>query len=197
MLIRKLVTHPYTQIDRLQGRIHGIPDELLWSRLPYWFEKEGGGQPWWMAIPRSEGRWWFPQQGNYHPLEERQEFARKIAAYMNLQCRHGGAWMAGYLFQGRTFYMLWKDPDGDIQTPIEVEQSWFEYQYWKLEDFGAQGEQAWKIWAGWMIDMELKSWQQKKVAQGEPTTAMLKPRTWQEQEEIEDMLVGALPGTEW
>jgi hypothetical protein len=123
---------------------HNLPDKWLTARAVSWMNSETTGR-WWLMSYTANGTPVSASSKGYQPSIERQEFAKNICEYLNLQNNADGAWMAGFVDKDheQSFYLLWKDCDGDIRIPIEFPQSFIELStVWKLDDFLGHSAEA-------------------------------------------------------
>ena len=160
--------------EKLNEAIHELPENWLRARVRGWMNlNESPDQDWWVGTYTADGRWiWASSnQDTYTPLMHRVEFARRVCRFINKNCAHGGAWLAGWIRGGHEFYLLWKDPDGDIQIPLEFGQPFTVLNGWTNNDIAEHCEQAHAVWVEWHRNLDKTGSQEKKLAQGEQVSA--------------------------
>lgn len=156
--------------EKLNESVLELPENWLRSRVRAWMDStESPDMDWWIGSYTPEGTWIWASSGknSYTPLMHRIDFARRICKYVNRDCNNGGAWLAGWIRNGREFYLLWKDPDGDIAIPMEFPQPFNTLVGWNNEDFAEHCAQAHATWVEWHKNMEYSRNQQRKLAQGD------------------------------
>lgn len=148
---------------------HSLTDELLRARVRGWMNLEAGGHDFWIGTHTTEGRWIHcaSRRDTYAPSSEKRAFAMRVCLHINKQLTMGGAWLCGWLLDGSRFYLLWKDPDGDIQIPIECDKSFAHISEWELDAWSRLCFEALTAWAEIHAGPELARGQGKLVAQGE------------------------------
>lgn len=157
--------------DAASERIHTMPEEWLRSRVRGWMNiTESPNLDFWIGTYTSEGRWisCSSRDNNYVPMMHRVEYARNICRLVNRHCAQGGAWLAGWIRGGHEFYLLWKDPDGDISVPIECDKPFTELMGWKNDVWVMHCNNALKIKREIDEVAEVSPSQQVKLAQGQP-----------------------------
>lgn len=157
---------------RAEQNTHNLPDKWLGARVSGWMFSEAKGSEWWICAVQTDGKWRyasFPEGDACQLHHDHRELARKVCRFLNRECSHGGAWLAGWI--GQQFYMLWKDADGDIQIPIECPVPFERFKTWEMNDFAEHAEQAHRIWMEWHYRMEYGHGQRVKLAQGERLSA--------------------------
>ncbi len=173
---------PADDMDGAEGQrvlypTHQVANEYMATRVATWFHTEYVGKRAWMALLSGDGTWfyWNKTYAMGIPPYEKREYARRICAYINRHCHHDGVWICGWLSDHwETFYLLWKDADGDIHVPIEThgwQAGWEALRdKWTDEDWGNHCDAAWQIWYDAIQSLELKEGQSVKFAQGQPFT---------------------------
>lgn len=84
-------------------------------------------------------------------------FASQTLSFINRQIHHDGAWCMVFTHPRppippemrvsfQRFVLLWLDKDGDVQFPIEHDQSIMEALAWSPIDWAKQCETAWGLW---------------------------------------------------
>lgn len=148
---------------------HGLPTEWLTKRVVGWMFDEAKGSPWWICALTRDGEFKVSSHcgTGTGPLVSYQDYAKRVLWHLNRHCHHGGAWLVGWIDNGRRFYLLFKDADGDIQIPIDCDKRWEEIKEWSPDDWAEQAEQAYAIWAEFHRSIEYQRGQQIKLAQGE------------------------------
>ena len=160
--------------DKLPSGFHEMPEQWLRARVRGWMElNESPGENFWIGTHTSDGKWIWCSSGpdKWAPSPGRQEFAMRVCAFVNREAARGGAWLAGWVRGGDEFYMLWKDPDGDITCPIEFQKPYSVLQQWPLTTFAQHAERAVTITLGWRQDIDTSKNQRVKLAQGEKPSA--------------------------
>lgn len=160
-----------TPIKRVEGKSHALPDEWLASRVYPWMLLEANGDTFWICTNLADGRFIHASdngfQQPYMPPQKKVHYAQKIVAFLNKQASFGGAWLAGWLFRDRRFYLLWKDEDGDLQIPVECDKPWVAIRNWNVEDWERQAVTAYEAWCQVMEDIDVPKDAQVKLAQGQ------------------------------
>lgn len=167
--VRRIVTD-----EKISEALHDMPEQWLRSRVRGWMElAESPDLDFWIGTYTEDGKWIFcsSRQDTFAPLEHRIDYARRICRHLNRICAHGGVWLAGWIRGGHEFYLLWKDADGDIQIPIECDRPFTLLQGWTLYNWEQQAENAYKVWSEFRKNMEFGRGQNRKLAQGEETSA--------------------------
>jgi hypothetical protein len=150
------------------GGTHGLPTEWLGKRVVGWMSDEANGSPWWLCALTREGKFHYASHDGVNaPGEDYISYARRVCRHLNRECHNGGAWLVGWFDNGMRFYLLWKDPDGDIQIPIECDLCWETIREWALEDWAEQAAQALSAWESFHQNMNYRPGQCVKLAQGE------------------------------
>ena len=153
--------------------VHQLPEQWLRSRVRGWIElQESPGLAYWVGCYTPDGRWIYcsSDADRWAPKPYRQEYAMQVCRHINKQCSHGGAWLVGWIRGGREFYMLWKDPDGDIQIPIECDKPFIALQKYTLFDWEGHCNAAHGVYTEHQRNIEMTESQQVKRAQGERTS---------------------------
>lgn len=161
---------PTEQESRTLGKTHKVPDEWLLSRLVPWFFAETMSTRIWVCYQSETGKWgrWMLNPDLGPPTRDRQYYAERAVAYLNANYNFDGAWVAAWLGdEWRTFYLLWKDRDGDIQIPIECELGWRVIKEWEVEDWGNQAVVARESWLNTQRVLALSEMETIKRAQGQ------------------------------
>lgn len=152
---------------------HEMPEAWLRARVRGWMElSESPGEDFWIGTYTAGGassRWiqCSSNKDRYVPMQHRVVMAREVCRALNKHCAHGGAWLTGWIRGGGVFYMLWKDPDGDIAVPIDCEKPFTEISKWAMEDWVRIGDEAVKARNEIYAVAEIKNTQQVKLAQGQ------------------------------
>jgi hypothetical protein len=169
---------PIIVTDKIEAPGHVMPEEWLRSRVRGWMMHENqlpDGQvlAFWIGAYTADGQWIYcsSDADSWAPQGYRQEYARRVNAHLNRECAFGGAWLTGWVRGGREFYLLWKDKDGDLQIPMECDKPFIALGKWSVEDWERQAVTAWNAWREFHKNLELGKGQEKKVAQGERTSA--------------------------
>lgn len=145
---------------------HALPDAWLGARVRGWMFDEAKGAHWWITALTTDGKWReaaFPDSSALHA--DNKQLARSVVRYLNTNCAHGGAWLAGWI--GPQFYLCWKDSDGDMQVVEEFPIPNVRLSAFNLDDFAEHAEQMLAIWKEWHYGMEYAPGQTVKLAQGE------------------------------
>ena len=130
---------------------------------------ESPDEDWWIGTYTADGRWISASSDHdtYLPRDFRADYAKNVVKHLNRQYSAGGAWLGGWIRGGRTFYLLWKDKDGDIQVPIESDKPFITLAKWSVYDWERHAVAALGVWSEWTRDLELGAKQQVNVAAGE------------------------------
>lgn len=146
-----------------------MPEQWIRARARAWLENhESPGKMYWVGT--YVGKHWVfcaSHRDSYRPPSYRVAYALRICQYLNRECAHGGVWLAGWIKNATVFYLLWKDPDGDIAIPIECEKPFMLIKGWDNETWAEHAEQAWALWSERNKQLEIKPGQQVKLAQGQ------------------------------
>lgn len=153
------------------GARHGVEEKDLRSRVRGWLILESNWNPFWCCADRPDGKLIVSGYQNCIPPIAKQEFARDVMRHLNRTIANQGAWIVAWLYNGRRFYMLWKDKDGDIQVPIECDRPFFVLRTWNMDDFNRHAVAALGVWSEWHRNLDASKSQGKKVAQGEKLSA--------------------------
>lgn len=155
--------------DRIEGNIHTLDEKWLRSRVRGWMHLESPELDFWIGSYTAEGKWIFcsSRADGWRPSDLRVAYALKVCRHINKNLAGGGAWLVGWIRGGRTFYLLWKDKDGDIQIPIEAEKPFGELERYGLDTWLRHCSEAVLVWSEWKKNLELGAGQAKSVAQGE------------------------------
>lgn len=155
--------------ERIEGQIHTLDEKWLRSRVRGFMHIESPELDFWVGCYTREGKWIYcsSRADAWHPSDQRVSYALKVCQYVNKHLAGGGAWLVGWIRGGRTFYLLWKDADGDIQIPIEAEKPFAELATYRVDHWLQHCAQAVGVWAEWKKNLELGRGQDKKLAQGE------------------------------
>ncbi len=148
------------------GATHSVDEEHLRARVRGWLSIESNWNPWWCCADTPSGKL-ITADYNLVPPIVKQEFARNVMRHLNKTIANNGAWITAWLYNGRRFYMLWKDHDGDIQIPIECDRPFFITRHWSLDDWQKHAVAAIGVWSEWHKNLDANKGQQRKVAQGE------------------------------
>ena len=154
--------------------VHGLDDRLIGARLLGWMTLEANGANWWVCGLLKDGKviaWDSTAQATNKVLRlplplDRQHFAVRALSGL-VEIGEGGTWLCAWFDNGKRFYMLWKDEDGDIQIPIEVDVGWVRLREWSAGDLVRLASQSFKTWAEIHKNMEYRKGQQIKLAKGE------------------------------
>lgn len=153
--------------------VHQLPEQLLRSRVRGWLElQESPELAFWVGCYTPEGRWIYCSSDSdlWAPKQFRQAYAMAVCRHINKHCSNGGAWLVGWIRGGREFYMLWKDPDGDLQIPIECDKPFTELKKYTLSDWEKHCSSAHLVYSEHKRNLEMTESQQVKRAQGERTS---------------------------
>lgn len=160
--------------EKIDERVHDLPENWLRTRMRGWMAlEESPNRAWWIGTYTSEGNWIWASQDvlgqtdRFIPMQHRINYARSVCRHVNRECAHGGAWFAGWCMGGRTFILIWKDPDGDIQLSLPCDRPFTIIQGWTLDDWAEHCEQAWQMWCERLDALELAHDQVKKLGQGQ------------------------------
>lgn len=153
------------------GSRHGVDEKFLRSRVRGWLTLESNFNPFWCCADTAEGKLIVTGDQNCIPPIAKQEFARDVMRHLNRSISNDGAWITAWLYNGRRFYMLWKDRDGDIQIPIECDRPFFVIRNWQMDDWFKHATAAVGVWSEWHKNLDATKSQGKKVAQGEQLSA--------------------------
>ncbi len=154
--------------DYVHGRTHGLEDCWLTSRLVPWFHVETLDPRVWVCVLTTGGKWiYWTKDGHSEPDIHKRDYARTVVRYLNKHCHFDGAWVGAWTDGWQTFYLLWKDRDGDIQFPIDSTLPWRELRGWAPDVWGKQASAAHEIWRDSVKVLELKAEQTRKLAQGQ------------------------------
>lgn len=154
--------------DRGDQNTHSLPTAWLVSRLVPWMVAESAGGHWWACVLTNDGKFLSATHdgGLTLPSEDRMKMGRDVCRHLNRQVNFGGAWQCAWIDQMR-FYMLWRDRDGDIQIPIEVDLGFDRIRTWPLETWENHAVGAWDQWREFHANMEYSKSQLVRLAQGE------------------------------
>ena len=150
--------------------VHQLPEQWLRSRVRGWMELvESPGLAFWIGTYTPEGKWIFCSSNSdmWAPKPFRQEYAMRVCRHINRHCANGGAWLTGWNHGGREFYMLWKDPSGDLQIPIECDKPFVALQHYTDDDWAKHCHSALMVWTEHTRNLELTESQTVNLAQGE------------------------------
>ena len=89
----------------------------LRSRVAGWMWNICNGMPWVVVTNTADGKTITGASSMEYGQafdSPRMAYATKVAAYLNRECAHGGAWLAAWIGTEQ-FILLWKDQDGDLQ----------------------------------------------------------------------------------
>ena len=115
--------------------LHTMPSEWLRARVCQWMDTiESPDQDYWMGTYAENGRWiWCASMGDkYVPLQHRVEYAQRVCRAVNKHAGFGGVWFTGWILGGHEFYLMWKQPDGDIGIPMQCGLPFTEIAKWDL-----------------------------------------------------------------
>ena len=151
------------------NHVHTLDERWLRARVRGWCDLESGGDNFWLGTYTKSGEWIFcsSSRDTWHPNERRVDYARNVVHHLNRHCNNGGAWLGGWFYAGRRFYLLWKDVDGDLQIPIECDKPWIVLRTYDLAHWEKIAHTAIATWTNWHKNMQYRSGQTKRVAQGE------------------------------
>lgn len=150
--------------------VHQMPEQWLRSRVRGWLERiESPDLAFWVGTYTADGRWIFcsSDADSWAPKPYRQEYAMNVCRHINKQCSMGGAWLVGWIRGGREFYLLWKDPDGDLTIPIECDKPFIVLRNYTVFDWETHCQAALGVYSEHKRNLEMTDSQQVKVAQGE------------------------------
>jgi hypothetical protein len=156
--------------DDIEAPGHHVPEKWLRARVRGWLEMiESPDLAYWVGTYTADGRWIFCSSNadTWAPKPFRQEYAMDVCRHINKQCSMGGAWLVGWIRGGREFYMLWKDPTGDLQIPIECNKPFIVLRNYTLSDWETHCQAALGVYSEWQRNMDLSKSQQMHLAQGE------------------------------
>lgn len=148
---------------------HSMPTEWLRARVAGWMWAVCEGFDWWAVAITRAGEFIYASSDKVQediPESDKREYARKVIRYLNRECNHGGAWLAGWIGK-RDFVLLWKDQDGDLQIQNVCDVAWDEIRNWDMEDWAEQAEQAHAVYRRINGAMEWSASEQVKLAQGQ------------------------------
>lgn len=153
------------------GERHTVAEKDLRSRVRGWLILESNWNPFWACADRPDGKLIVTGYQNCLPPIAKQEYARNVMRHLNKTIANNGAWVAAWLYNGRRFYLLWKDHDGDIQIPIECDKPFFIIREWTMDEWFKHATAALGIWSEFHKNLDAGKGQQKKVAQGDHVSA--------------------------
>lgn len=158
--------------DRISAPGHNMPEAWLRARVRGWMEVESPDALYWIGSYSADGKWIFCSswRDTYRPTDYRMKYAQDVGRHLNREASAGGAWLVGWIRGGHEFYLLWKDPDGDIQIPIEAKKPWIVLQRYTLDDWLKHATAALGVWSEWKRTMEYTNNQTVKLAQGQQPT---------------------------
>ena len=158
-----------TQIkDSGTKHTHDMPTEWMASRVVPWMFDNAHASTWWVAALTKDGKFIHATHDGeniYAPSRHKQKYAHEMCEAMNKQAGYGGAWVVGWL-NDMVFYMIWKDPDGDIQVENICEKAWRIIKHWEKDVWIAHAHNMYASWYTWMEAMDLED-KTIKLAQGE------------------------------
>lgn len=150
---------------------HAIPETWLRSRVAGWMWNICNGMPWVVVTNTADGKTITGASSMEYGQafdSPRMAYATKVAAYLNRECAHGGAWLAAWIGTEQ-FILLWKDQDGDLQIQNSCDVAWESIREWDMEDWAEQAEQAHGVYVQMNAKMEWRREEQVKLAQGQRT----------------------------
>jgi len=179
-------------VSRVEEATHKLEDPWLAGRVRGWMAKEtaiAGGRVDELGYQTVVGfnHWWLctvtadrkliesADDPTWKPEDDRRDYAHKVCRYVNKHAGMGGVWFAGWIDDkatgGQKFYLLWKDPDGDIQIPCDCQHSW-EYirTKYQLGHWANQCAMMIGQWAEFRRDLEIREQDTIKHAQGQPAS---------------------------
>ena len=147
--------------------LHSLDEQWLRSRVRGWMEMEAQGFDFWLGTHTADGKWIFcaSRDDSFRPRDAKQKYAVDVSLHLNHACSCGGAWLVGWI--DTTFYLLWKDAQGDIQIPIECNKPWIVLRDWKPDAWEKHAMTALHTFWEFHRNMEYAEGQTKNVAQGE------------------------------
>lgn len=160
--------------------VHGLDDRLIGARMLGWMLSEANGTNWWICGLLKDGKivaWDSTAKAtddkqNLKIPKERELFAINVMSAL-VEVAEGGTWLCAWFDDCKRFYLLWKDEDGDIQIPIECDQSWLRLSTWKPDDFCRHAAHAHATWLNLHKNMEYGAGQQIKLAKGEKPSSTI------------------------
>lgn len=148
---------------------HAIPETWLRSRVAGWMWNICNGMPWVVVTNTADGKTITGASSMEYGQafdSPRMAYATKVAAYLNRECAHGGAWLAAWIGTEQ-FILLWKDVDGDLHIQNSCDLPWETIREWDMEDWAEQCEQAYAVYLSMNAKMEWRRDEQVKLAQGQ------------------------------
>ena len=151
--------------DTGDQNLHHVPTEWLINRMVPWMFAEADGGDWWVCVLTRDGKYLTATHdgGSTVPTDDRCKFARDVCRHLNKHVNQGGAWQCAWIDQAR-FYMLWRDKDGDIQIPIEMDLGFDRVKEWGLETWETHAAAAWEQWAEFHKNIDASASQQVCLA---------------------------------
>lgn len=156
--------------DQIGAPGHHVPEAWLRARVRGWMELiESPDSDFWIGTYTADGKWIYCSShgDTWAPHPSKQNFAMKVCRHLNMHCNGGGAWLAGWRFGNREFYLLQKDADGDLSIPIEVGQPFSVIREWPLHIWENHATAALGVAEEFKRAPETTKAQMVKVAQGE------------------------------
>lgn len=150
--------------------VHGIDDRVIGARLLGWMVRECGAANWWICGLTKDGKvlaWDSTGQGTLFIPKDRQHFAMRVLSALAHEASEGGLWLVAWIDDGKRFYLLWKDEDGDIQIPIEIDVGWLRLREWPMQEFVDQAATAFQVWERMHANMDYGRGQQIMLAKGD------------------------------
>lgn len=155
--------------ETLSERVTEMPERWIRARVRGWMEQiESPDLDFWIGT--FVGREWIfcsSRKDSFFPLQHRMDYARQVCRHVNKQCGHGGVWLVGWIRGGNEFYLLWKDPAGDIKCPIECDEPFNRLLGWTATHWEFHCNNAVQRVRDFERAMELGTGQEKKLAQGD------------------------------
>lgn len=150
--------------------VHGIDDRVIGARLLGWMVRECGTANWWISGLTKDGKilaWDSTGLGTLQIPKDRQHFAVRVMSALAREASEGGLWLTAWIDDGKRFYLLWKDEDGDIQIPIEIDVAWLRLREWPMQEFIDQAAGAFKLWEEFHANMDYSRSQKIMLAKGD------------------------------
>ena len=157
--------------------VHGLDDRLIGARLLGWMVRESAGTNWWICGLTHDGKiiaWDSTAQAASLDTaldigKHKTHFAVQVLSAL-AEVGNDGTWLVAWFDNCKRFYLLWKDADGDIQIPIEIDVSWLRLREWKAHHFVEHATTAMATWQKIHDNMEYGAGQQKFLAKGDKPT---------------------------
>jgi hypothetical protein len=160
--------------------VHGLEDRLIGARLLGWMVRESAGCNWWICGLTHDGKiitWDSTAQAAsldkaLDVPRDKVHFATQALSAL-VEVGDDGTWLVAWIDNCKRFYLLWKDEDGDIQIPIEIDciGGWLKLREWQPRHFVEHATTAMATWKEIHKRMEYGAGQQIKLAKGDKPTA--------------------------